>query len=167
MRRPNTCLLITLCLIFFGFGVTLSPQSMRTITGKVIDCRNRKGLPNVNISLDGTNIGTITNTEGKFIFLIPDNGHANVTFSTLGFTTRSIPTDSLMSDHNLIRLEKQPVELSEVVIYSGDPMKIISAAIKKIPENYSVNKDMLAMFYRETIRKGKRFIGVSEAAINV
>lgn len=167
MRRPTTCLLITLCLIFFGFGVTLSAQSMRTITGKVIDCRNRKGLPNVNISLDGTNIGTITNTEGKFIFLIPDNGLANVTFSTLGFTTRSIPTDSLMSDHNLIRLEKQPVELSEVVLYSGDPMKIISVAIKKIPENYSVNKDMLAMFYRETIRKGKRFIGVSEAAINV
>lgn len=167
MRRQTAYLIITLCLISSGFGMTLSAQSMKTITGKVIDYRNRKGLPNVNISLDGTNVGTITNTEGKFSFLIPDNGYANVTFSTLGFTTRSIPSDSLMSDYNLIGMEKQPVELSEVVIYSGDPMKIISAAIKKIPENYSVNKDMLAMFYRETIRKGKRFIGVSEAAINV
>lgn len=59
------------------------------------------------------------------------------------------------------------MELSEVVIYSGDPMKILSAAIRKIPENYSVGKDLLSMFYRETVRKGKRFIGVSEAAINV
>jgi len=167
MRRGSEYIAIALCLVFSSIGTTVFAQSTRTITGKVVDMRNQKGLPNVNISLAGTNIGTVSNAEGYFSFYLSEGGTADITFSTVGYNTVSISSDRLGNSNNIISLERQPVELSELVVYGGEPDKILYAAIKKIPENYSANKDMLSMFYRETIRKGKRFIGVSEAAIAV
>lgn len=160
-------IIISLCAIWSSSGVLINAQIQKTLIGRVIDSRSRKGLADVNISLKGTNIGTVTNSEGKFSLYITDAQNAVVTFSTLGYASVSIAADELEGKGNLVRMVRQPVELSEVVVYSGDPENIIQAAIRKIPENYSVNKDLLSMFYRETIRKGKRFIGVSEAAINV
>ena len=40
-------------------------------------------------------------------------------------------------------------------------------AIKKIPENYSKKTNMLTGFYRETAQKGRRYINISEAVIDV
>ncbi len=165
MERFIRYFLIYLFLI--GIPAIMSAQSSRSLSGKVIDDRNRKGLPNVNVSLKGTNVGTVTNADGNFSLYIPNVTTNSITFSTVGYSTLSLPIDSLKANGNIIRLERQPVELSEVVVYGGDPMKILEAAIEKIPENYSVSKDLLSMFYRETIRKGKRFIGVSEASMSV
>lgn len=166
MGRTSKYIAVALCLLMSGVALTLSAQP-RTVTGRVIDSRNQKGLPNVSISLKGTNIGTVSNSDGNFSIYMADSNNAAISFSTVGYTSLTIPADSLSSVNNIIRMDRQPVELSEVVIYGGDPMKILSAALKKIPDNYSLNRDMLSMFYRETIRKGKRFIGVSEAAIDV
>lgn len=37
-----------------------------TIVGMVKDKQNRKTLENVNVSVQGSNIGTVTNAEGEF-----------------------------------------------------------------------------------------------------
>lgn len=37
-----------------------------TIVGMVKDSHNKKSLENVNVSVQGTNVGTVTNAEGKF-----------------------------------------------------------------------------------------------------
>lgn len=167
MKEITRYIVIALCIIISCTTLTVYSQTSKTVTGKVIDSRNRKGLSNVSVSIVGSNIGTVTNDEGKFSLYIPSGAKSGVNFSTIGYTSVTLPADSLKSVDNIIRLNRQPVELSEVVIYGGDPMKIISSALSKIPENYSAKRDMLSMFYRETIRKGKRFIGVSEAAIEV
>ena len=166
MGRTSKYIAFALCLLMTSMGFTLSAQA-RTVSGRVIDSRNQKGLSNVSISLKGTNVGTVSNADGNFSLYMADSNNIAVSFSTVGYTSLSISSDSLASANNIIRMDRQPVELSEVVIYGGDPMKILSTALKKIPDNYSLNRDMLSMFYRETIRKGKRFIGVSEAAIDV
>ncbi len=167
MKLSVRYLIITMFIVCLGQWTTVSAKSSRTVSGKVVDTRNNKGLPNVNVSIMGSNIGTVTNSDGYFSLYMPDPHSANVLFSTLGYSSYYIAGDSLSNKNNIIRLERQPVELSEITIYSGDPAKIIAAALKRIPDNYSQSKDMLSMFYRETIRKGKRFIGVSEAAIDV
>ena len=40
-------------------------------------------------------------------------------------------------------------------------------AIRKIPANYSDNSNMLTAFYRETMQKRNRYIGISEAVIDI
>lgn len=166
-RGARYIMIIAMFIAISGIWTEIAAKSSKTVSGKVVDVRNNKGLPNVNISIIGSNVGTVTNSDGYFSLFMPETDDIRVLFSTLGYTSYAIAGDSLSRKNNLIKLERQPVELSEITIYSGDPAKIIAAALKRIPKNYSQSKDMLSMFYRETIRKGRRFIGVSEAAIDV
>lgn len=166
-RSARYFFIISVIIAFSGIWNTADARSSRTVSGKVVDVRNRKGLSNVNVSVMGSSIGTVTNSDGDFSLYMPDAENARVVFSTIGYSSLSIASDSLRNKNNLIRLERLPVELSEITVYGGDPEKIIEAALKRIPKNYSQSADMLSMFYRETIRKGRRFIGVSEAAIDV
>ena len=55
------------------------------------------------------------------------------------------------------------VELSEVVVSLEDPTAIVKAAISRIERNYPQEKELVRCFYRETARKGSRFISVAEA----
>ena len=57
--------------------------------------------------------------------------------------------------------------LNEVVVFAENPRMIVEKAISKIPLNYSDKRDMLTGFYRETVQKGRRYIGISEAVIDV
>ena len=57
--------------------------------------------------------------------------------------------------------------LNEVVVFAENPRIIVEKAINKIPLNYSDKRDMLTGFYRETVQKGRRYIGISEAVIDV
>lgn len=57
--------------------------------------------------------------------------------------------------------------LNEVVVYANNPRIIIEKALEKIPENYSVNRNRLTGFYRETVQKGRRYISVAEAVLDV
>lgn len=58
-------------------------------------------------------------------------------------------------------------QLNEVVVYANNPRTIIEKAMEKIPVNYSANRNMLTCFYRETVQKGRRYISVSEAVLDV
>lgn len=145
----------------------VSGNATVAINGKIVDARNKRGIRSVDISLMDSNIGTISNSDGYFSLNCPIGYVGKVSFSIKGYSTVAVPLDSLRKGNNIIRLDRQAVELSEVVVYGGDPVKIIAKAIKKIPANYSLSNDLLSVFYRETIKKGRRFVGVSEAAIDV
>ena len=55
------------------------------------------------------------------------------------------------------------VVLSEVFVSADDPMEIVKAAMNRIEQNYSEEAELVRCFYRETARKGSRFISVAEA----
>ena len=58
-------------------------------------------------------------------------------------------------------------QLKEVVVYGGDASHIVEEAFKKVVSNYPAHESLLSTFYRETIQKRHRYIGVSEAVANV
>ena len=57
--------------------------------------------------------------------------------------------------------------LDEVIIHARDARYLVEEAIRKIPENYNPKASMLTGFYRETAQKGRRYISISEAVIDV
>lgn len=171
MNYIRSIIIIFICCLTVGldnivYGANLNDTNV-AINGKIVDARNNKGIGSVDISLMGSNIGTISNSDGYFSLTCPTVSVGKVSFSIKGYSTVTVPLDSLRKGGNIIRLDRQAVELSEVVVYGGDPVKIVEEAIKKIPANYSLSNDLLSVFYRETIKKGRRFVGVSEAAIDV
>ncbi|EPR67309.1 TonB-dependent receptor [Cyclobacterium qasimii M12-11B] len=59
------------------------------ITGTV-SSKNGETLPGVNVLLKGTNIGTVTDMDGKFVITAP-NTNGTLIFSFIGFTSQEIP----------------------------------------------------------------------------
>ena len=46
------------------------------------------------------------------------------------------------------------------------PLELVEKALRKIPQNYSDHDHLFSAFYRETIQKRKRYIGISEAVLD-
>lgn len=140
-----------------------------TVTGVVRNKDDRKKLENVNVSVPGTNIGTVTNSDGLFSLKIKDAEIVRgLEVSHIGYLNTQI---SLKENKDLSTLTvwmiPAPNLLGEIVIFGNNARGIVEEAIRKIPVNYSPNENMLTTFYRETVQKRRRYISVSEAVIDV
>jgi len=139
-----------------------------TVNGVVKDNQNRRTLEYVNISVPGTNIGTVTNSDGGFTIKIPaERKNSVVEFSYLGYLNTSIPVNGQNISELTVWLTPNTNILEEVIIWGQDPLLLVEKAIDKIPDNYSKKHGMLTCFYRETAQKGQRYINISEAIIDV
>ena len=139
-----------------------------TVNGLVRDKSSKKKLEYVNVSIPGTNIGTITNTEGEFTIKVPTTHKiSTVEISHIGYLSTQIPVNGTSLADLTVYLTPNANILNEVVIRARDPRFLVEEALNKVPENYSNKHSMLTGFYRETAQKGRRYINISEAIIDV
>ena len=108
----------------------------------------------------------VTNEDGAFLLKL-GNIPGNITVSHLGYKTRKVALHAGRTENLKIRLQPTTIQLREVVIHTGDPREMVETAIKKIPENYSRQPELLKAFYRETAMKRKHFIYVAEGVENM
>lgn len=144
----------------------------QVVSGVVRDRDTRKKLENVTVALVGTTVGTVTNAEGEFTLKIPAGwSDARVELSHLGYlNTRFAPAEEKDGrGHRSVNLVMVPVasQLDEVVIYGGEARRIVEQALRKVPTNYPLTDNLMTAFYRETIQKRHRYIGISEAMMDV
>nr|WP_302831775.1 carboxypeptidase-like regulatory domain-containing protein [uncultured Bacteroides sp.] len=139
------------------------------ITGVVKNKDNRKKLDNVNVSVAGTNIGTVTNADGTFSLKVTEaEAFRGLEISHIGYLNTHLSLDELLQREDItIWMIPAPNLLNEVVVFGNNPRSIVEEAIKKIPVNYAGSENMLTAFYRETVQKRRRYISVSEAVIDV
>ena len=139
-----------------------------TIVGMVKDKQNKKALENVNVSVHGSNIGTVTNAEGEFALKIKKTETPReLDISHIGYVNTHISLEKETAAMLTVWLTPHSNLLNEVVVFAENPRIIVEKAINKIPLNYSDKRDMLTGFYRETVQKGRRYIGISEAVLDV
>lgn len=139
-----------------------------TIVGQVKDKQNKKALENVNVSVYGSNIGTVTNAEGEFALKVKKTeAPRELEISHIGYANSHISIEKEAPAKLTVWMTPHANLLNEVVVYASDPRLIVEKAISKIPQNYSDKRDMLTGFYRETVQKGRRYIGISEAVLDV
>ena len=139
-----------------------------TVSGVVKDKQNRKRLEYVTISIPGSTIGTITNADGEFSLKIKDSVQARrMQVSHLGYQNGEIGLTGTDMPDQTIWLTPHATMLDEIIVRAREPRDLVEAAIKKIPDNYDANHSMLTGFYRETAQKGKRYINISEAVIDI
>lgn len=139
-----------------------------TVSGTVKDKQSKKRLEYVNISVPGSNVGTITNSEGEFSIKVRQSLRAKtLEISHLGYLNTLIPIDGKdITDLNVRMIPSSNV-LNEVIIRARDPRYIVLQAMQKIGANYSPKGNLLTGFYRETAQKGRRYINISEAIIDI
>lgn len=170
--KPSSCLFLNVLLaVFFlssTFPLSAQDDSVITISGIVKDQKSKKKLEYVNISVQGTNIGTVSNSDGEFTLKIPVRYKSdNLLFTHLGYNNHLHPIGGKSIENETFMLTSDSQVLDEVVIRSGDPLAIVREAVKKIDLNYTNSPTILSGFYRETIQKGKRYIDISEAVMNI
>jgi hypothetical protein len=161
--------------LFLGMASPLGAQGNNgedtdfiTVSGVVKDEKSKKKLEYVNISVPGTNIGTVTNEDGEFSIKIRKSFTARtVEISHIGYLNEIIPLkDTDIAGYNVMMTPTTNL-LSEVIVRAGDPRYIVEEAINRIGKNYSPQNSLLTGFYRETAQKGRRYINISEAVIDI
>lgn len=139
-----------------------------TVSGVVKDKQNRKTLEYVNVSVPGSSVGTVTNADGEFSLKIEDLEKVPaLEISHIGYRNNRIHLDKEHMSDLKIYLTPHANMLNEIVIYANNPRFIVEEALRKVPANYSDKNNLLTGFYRETVQKGRRYINISEALIDV
>jgi TonB family protein len=89
-------------------------KPLHVIKGKVTEAEEGKALPGVNVTIKGTNLGTITDAEGYF--QIPmDSLNTGLMFSFIGFESTEVTVPGFKNELN-VAMQPDIAQLSEVVV---------------------------------------------------
>lgn len=170
MKRTIILLLPSLIL---GWLLPIKAQNAGEviISGIVKDKDSRKNLENVNIAVIGSNVGTVTNADGAFTLKVSQSEiKQGLLASYIGYMNTRVSVDEIMKvqgNQLVITMRPSTEWLNEVNVFGGKPRDLVEKAIAKIGQNYSDKDNLYAAFYRETVQKGRRYIGVAEAVMDV
>ncbi|MGB5403105.1 carboxypeptidase-like regulatory domain-containing protein [Robiginitalea sp.] len=144
-------------------------MDFRSYQGVVRDSDSREALVFATLTLENQNISTVTNAEGEFLLKIPDSlAEGTVQVSFLGYRSRSIPINQFKENGTEIFLDVSVTSLQEVnVVVPRDARALVEETISKRGENYMQDPLEMTAFYRETIRKRRQNVSLSEAVITV
>lgn len=165
-------LLLFLCLLqassLFS-GNIAQPDSTLMIRGRILGSDTNEPLINASITVEQVNVSSVTNQDGYFSIRVPvamKNSQLLIRF--LGYENQRIPIITLIDNpNNYITLKPSPIELSEIVVISGDGTKLIREALQRIPQNYPDKPNMMVAFYREAVKKGSNYISLVETVLDV
>ena len=127
MRYPIVALLAFVSLFFFSGKshatgtlpeIQVSYQdstSYQSFHGIIVDSRTKNPIIFANIFLRGTNIGTVSNSEGEFLIKVPmfiENKVIEI--SSVGYKNFQIHIDQLQPEDNEIIMEPNPIPIEGV-----------------------------------------------------
>ncbi|PKV52013.1 carboxypeptidase-like protein [Aquimarina sp. MAR_2010_214] len=136
--------------------------------GYILDSETNRPLISASIAVNETNISTVTNDEGKFSLKVPENmANGKITASYLGYRDKVIMLSKFNGKELKIKLNVSVTELSEVNIDPKDPKALIEEVIKRKGSNYLNENSIMTAFYRETIKKRRSYVSLSEAVVDV
>ncbi|MGJ8714400.1 MAG: carboxypeptidase-like regulatory domain-containing protein [Maribacter stanieri] len=138
-------------------------------TGEVLDSNSKKALVFATLTVDNTNVTTITNSEGQFSLKVPTEYiNNNLTISFLGYKTKQISISELENEKNKIFMEEFVMALSEASIDApNDAEVLVRETLDKKGSNYLNENTVMTAFYRETIKKRRTNVSLSEAVVNI
>ncbi|MCD4709214.1 MAG: carboxypeptidase-like regulatory domain-containing protein, partial [Bacteroidales bacterium] len=141
----------------------------RSYYGRVIDAQSDKALPFATIEALGSNTATVTNIDGEFTIKIERNADVSqLKISYLGFQNKILELENFTGRRSFtVKLDPSSIQLKQVTIRPKDAMELIADVLDNIRNNYSDAPMMMRGFYRETIQRGKNYVSISEAVIDV
>lgn len=144
-------------------------QEFTEYRGVVVDQNNNRPIASAYLNVNGTNLSTVTNSEGEFSLKVPVNlKDGIVTISSLGYVNSSIPLSIFEANGTRIELTETVEELSEISIFTAtDPKTLVRNMFSKSGVNYVNDNAEMNVFYREAIRKRNRNVSLSEALLKV
>ena len=170
---------MSLLLVFIGSnasnliasGIQSNLRDSITFTqykGKVADSQNKKELSFATLSLMGTNISTVSNSEGEFSIKIPySKMNGQLMLSYIGYKNKIVSLKELKPENNIITLDPYNIALGEVIVSTNDAELLFQRVLQSREKNYSEDQKLMTGFYRETIKKRKTYVSLSESVVEI
>ena len=89
-----------MAVILFG-----SVYSQTQISGSVMDADSMEAIPGVNVIIDGTNIGTVTDFDGNFVINTSQDTPLTLLVSYVGYSAERVDVTSAGQDINVSFLQ--------------------------------------------------------------
>ena len=131
-RVPGNLLSLILSVLLAVALATPSPaQQMGRVEGTVIQASNGEPVGGVRVAVVGTNIATVTGTDGSFVLLRVPAGPHTLLFRWLGFQAHqeTVTVTAGATQRADVRLEPQAISLGEVIVSTASraPERVVEA----------------------------------------
>jgi hypothetical protein len=157
-----------LVILLTASGLLLAQNSVITISGQLKDSKSGDKITHATITVPGSNIGTVSNSEGEFTLKIPASQNAQFfEVSHLSYTTSKIMISEAAGKDKTYLMDLQPIQLRELAVVPADARSVVNMAMQRIRENYSEVPNMMTGFYRESIRQRRDYLSISEAVVDI
>jgi hypothetical protein len=155
--------------VFFFFGSIAVAQI--ELKGKIVDQGTLLPLEYASIYIQNTAIGTVSNSDGKFLLVVPNEYATDtVIISSIGYKSFKTPVDELNGEFE-IDLEEDIASLDEIVLIAETRPKtgndIVLKALEKLPVNMPDQPYMEKGFLRHKERNRTEFKWLIESAITL
>ncbi len=143
--------------------------NFKSYYGRVVDANTSKGLPFATVEALGSNTATVTNIDGDFIIKIERKASVSqLKIAYIGYQNKILELDNFSDKRSYtVELAQSTIQLKQVTIRPQDAMELIADVLANIRDNYSEDPMMMRGFYRETIQRGRNYVSISEAIIDV
>ncbi|MFA7492668.1 MAG: carboxypeptidase-like regulatory domain-containing protein [Proteiniphilum sp.] len=147
----------------------IQPDSTYLLRGRVLGGDTNEPLINASVSAQQVTVSSVTNQDGYFSIRVPTSTkNSQLLVRHLGYENLEIPIATLIdSPNNHVTLKPSPIELSEIVVISGEGKELIREALQRIPQNYPDNPQMMIAFYRESVKKSSNYISLVETVLDI
>lgn len=157
-----------LVLIFLLPFVGIAQVSYVTLEGSVKDKNSKSIITGATVTLADTNISTITNGEGNFIFKIPEQSNIpSLEIQAIGYDKISIDVNDTTKKIKVL-MSPRKIDLKEIeVIAYKDARDLVNKVFENKRDNYGDQKVKMTAFYRETIKNRKKNASLAEAVVSI
>ena len=172
MKKTRYLFIVVFCLFLYQTHVVIAqqfPEATLPIKGRVVAEDTGGPLEYASVTINNTNISTVTNQDGFFSLRIPFSArNYKMKVQHLGYENMSIPVITLMDkENNVLRMRLGTIRLGEIQVVSGDGTELVKEALSSLTKNYESDPNMMVAFYRESIKKGSNYISLVEAVLDV
>lgn len=156
-------------MLFLMASSVVGQDSMIELKGTILNSATEKPLESVIVNLKGTNISTVTNSEGIFNLKIENNNQSETLVITLiGFRSKELPITSFKNSNLEVMLDENVMELSEVNLTAyKDPGLLVRKIFKEKSKNSQNETVLMTAFYRETIKRRNTNVSLTEAVVDL
>lgn len=160
MKKNLLIQILNLMFLAIGFA-----QSNFELNGIILDNLTKEPLEAVSVHLENTNVGTITNEEGKFKFF-GSNKLNRVHFSHLGYETKIIDlTEIDFSNQLSVSLVPQEEILDEIIL-SSMPIPDLIKEILNTSKNHTKESYKLTSYNREILKTDSDYCFFADGLID-
>jgi len=157
-----------LCILFAASFAALAQSTYVIVSGTLKDVKSGDKISYAAITIPGTGIGTVSNSDGEFILKVKSSLNAEFfEVSHLGYATAKFRISEGAGKDKAYLLETRPISLQEISVVPMDAREIVAVALESFKKNYSQVPDMMTGFYRESVKQRRTYLSVSEAVVDI